>query len=699
MEEARNLVHHTLLVERESFRMMTDSSVEGLQDRYSEIIRLLTVLDSLVTDLSKTEGDVAILALHHAGQMFRNSAHIVVRLRKQMLVEGMTDKRQVVLLRFQNQMEQQVLGMVAAAEKLSSRFTEDYREQVYRLAATSQRNQKLILLIVGCSLILAWLVAHFFLERHVVERLLLVSHYLRSGDMDSEQIVVPVQGSDEVGDMARAVEQFLEDRRQLTKTKLSLQQARLTAEAANQAKSVFLANMSHELRTPLNAVLGFSGLLKNSSTITAEQRESLDIITRSGEHLLDLINNVLDISKIETGRVELEESVLDLPQLVQEMKSLMEVRAAEKDLAFSVEHPPDIPRNIIVDGVKLRQILINLIGNAVKYTKKGGVVLRVLVAEKKSAERLWFRFEVEDSGPGIREEDRERIFTPFVQLAERLPAEAGSGLGLTICKQYVTLMGGRIGVEGEYGKGALFFFEIPAVVLPAETAPAPPQRGRVIAAEGQPRYRLLIAEDQPENRLLLRKLLEPLGFDLREAVNGEEALAVFEKWHPDLIFMDIRMPVMDGLEAMRRIKAAAPDAPTRIIAVTAHALAEERREILAAGCDDFIGKPYQYADILDVLTKNLGVHFFYEEEPAAPAVVAQLDAAALADVPHELLKPLEQALVHLDITGVERTVKEIGSHKPPVAEALAAMAHDLQYGRILRLIRAAHGKTSSEEDT
>jgi signal transduction histidine kinase/ligand-binding sensor domain-containing protein/ActR/RegA family two-component response regulator len=476
------------------------------------------------------------------------------------------------------------------------------------------------------------------------------------------------------------------------------EKARQSAETANLAKSVFLANMSHELRTPLNAVIGFSQLMKNSPGVTPDQMENLTIITRSGEHLLVLINNVLDISKIESGRVEVKETPFDLHLLIQEIKSLMYVRTNEKGLAFMLEQSEDLPRHVVGDGGKLRQVLINLIGNAVKYTASGTVIFRAMAAEKEGAGRMLVRFEVEDTGPGIREEDRERIFLPFAQLADRPSAEAGTGLGLAICRQYVELMGGEIRVASAPGKGSVFQFRIPVVMLAPEANPVEPGRGRVLGvAQGQPRYRLLIAEDQPENRLLLRKLLDPLGFDLREAVNGLEAVLIFKEWHPHLIWMDIRMPVMDGLEATRQIKATDAGALTRIIALTAHALEEERREILGAGCDDVIRKPYEYIQIFDALTKHLGVGFVYEEE-TKPVSGGSVDTAALAGLPDELLNGLEQALVRIDIGAVSRAIEAIRARNPSLADALAVVAGDLQFNRILRLIRAAAASIDPEED-
>jgi signal transduction histidine kinase/DNA-binding NarL/FixJ family response regulator len=529
----------------------------------------------------------------------------------------------------------------------------------------------------------------------------------------SDKLVeISLRAGDEVGQLATAFNAMIRQLRQSFETleqrvvertediqlaKEQALEAQRAAEAANRTKSLFLANMSHELRTPLNAVLGFSQLMKNDAAATAQQKENLEIITRSGEHLLTLINNVLEISKIESGRVELEEGPVDLGQLLEEIKSLMHVSALEKGLYFTLEQASDLPRHVAVDGGKLRQVLLNLIGNAIKYTERGSVTLRAVACGKETAGQVRARFEVADTGPGIREGERERIFTSFVQLGDQPATSSGTGLGLAICKQYVELMGGEIGVAGRPGQGSLFYFEIPVKVLSPEAMPAPLRRGRVARlADGQPRRRLLIAEDQPDSRLLLRKLLEPLDFEVREAANGQEAVAVFEKWRPHLIWMDIRMPVMDGLEAARRIKAKNGGAQTKIVAVTAHALEEERREILAAGCDDFIRKPYHEVEIIDALTKHLGVRFVYEEGPSPVDGALPLNAADLADLPTALLRDLEQALVRLDIGAVNRALEGIRARQPSHAEALGAVARDLQFGRMLRIIRAAANGNASE---
>ncbi len=445
--------------------------------------------------------------------------------------------------------------------------------------------------------------------------------------------------------------------------------------------------MSHELRTPLNAVLGFSRLMKNDAGMSEEQRKNLDIINSSGEYLLSLINNVLDISKIESGRMLIEESVFDLYVLLHEIQSLMGVRAQEKSLVFSLRQSPDLPRHINSDGAKLRQIILNLVSNAIKFTSQGFVSIKAEAIKWNSPKLALLRFEIEDSGCGIPKEDLARVFLAFEQASINATKEAGTGLGLAICKQYVELLGGTIGAESHIGKGSTFYFEIEAKVgeAPLEFDKGT-HRGKIIALEtGQPTYRILIAEDQPENRLLLYKILQPLGFELKEAVNGQEAVDICKAWTPHLVWMDIRMPVMNGLEATRLIRAAEFGKNIKIIALTAHALEEERLEILNAGCDDFIRKPYRESEIFEAMRRYLGVKFVYGENSGLDAIneIVESYESSLMKLPIGMQKEFFEALELLDEVACLQAIDKIADINDELAKTLRSMIENLQYKQLL----------------
>ena len=496
-----------------------------------------------------------------------------------------------------------------------------------------------------------------------------------------------------------------------------LQQARREAEAASQAKGAFLANMSHELRTPLNAILGFTQLMDGDPNLTPGQQENLAIINHSGEHLLALINDVLEMSKIEAGRVTLQEKSFDLYHMLDSLEEMFHLRAIEKDLILSVRRVEDVPRYVRSDEAKLRQVLSNLLGNAVKFTHEGSVALRVGVTDSLPTARYGaatLHFEVEDTGPGIAAEELELIFDPFVQASTEQQSREGTGLGLSISRQYVRLMGGDLVVSSNLGHGSLFSFNVEVGLTDEAKAEAAWPRRQVLglapdqhAPDGGP-FRLLIVEDRETNRQLLLKLLvglgpAPLGFEVREAVNGREAVEVWERWEPHLIWMDMRMPVMDGHEATQRIKAMPKGQETVIIALTATAFEEDREEILAEGCDDFVRKPFRKDEIFDMLAKHLGVRFIYKEELAPSGTVeatgphippgAASPVEALSVLPPDWQTELRQATMRADLNKMLNLIEQIRDQSPDLADTLAHMALDFEYRDILTLINKAGGET------
>ena len=384
-----------------------------------------------------------------------------------------------------------------------------------------------------------------------------------------------------------------------------LRQSEERALAASRAKSAFLANMSHELRTPLNGVLGFAQLLSRRKNRDAEDQEGLATIMRSGEHLLGLINDVLSLSKIEAGRITIEETTFDVRTLVREVETVLRLRADEKRLRFVIEvDDASLPPAVRGDQVRLRRILIHLAGNAVKFTEKGSVTLRARWRDGRA------HFEVEDTGPGIAAGELARLFEPFVQSESGQRSKEGTGLGLALSRDLARLMDGDITVESTVGRGSRFVLD---VRLP-ETAALPAVEARRVTAlaPGQPEYRVLVVDDTDVNRTVLCRLLAQVGFQVREASNGVDALDVWRSWKPHLIWMDKRMAGIDGLEVTRRIRAEEKGTHTPIIALSASALDHERGEILAAGCDDFVAKPFREATIFEKLQQHLGVRYASE---------------------------------------------------------------------------------------
>jgi PAS domain S-box-containing protein len=465
--------------------------------------------------------------------------------------------------------------------------------------------------------------------------------------------------------------------------------ARKTAEAASEAKSLFLANMSHELRSSLNTVLGFAGLLERRAELSPDVKQDIAIMLRSGEHLRALINQLLDLGKIEAGKAEVEESNFDLDDLLDELQEMFQQRAANKGLALEFQHA-DMPRIIRTDAVKLRQVLINLLGNALNFTTQGSVILRTGHFIGQSGLRL--TFELTDTGVGIGPDEFDNLFRPFTQTRAGQRAGEGTGLGLAISRNFVRLMGGDIVIESQPGQGTTVRFDIPVQVVDAEAIPISPERTkrRAVGLEpGQQRYRVLIVDDTLEARRLLSRLLTPLGFEVQEAENGQEALAIWQTWRPHLICMDIRMPGMDGAEATRRIRDGADGKSTVIFALTAGA-GREPVATLTAWFDEIFIKPLSEEALFAAMERHLGARFVYETQvPAGPDQGLIIQSAALADLPDALRSALEQALICLDYEGVTKAIAQVPDAS--LARALGIMADGFQYGRMLHLLQLVEG--------
>jgi len=470
----------------------------------------------------------------------------------------------------------------------------------------------------------------------------------------------------------------------LLKTNKDLQEAKEMAEIANRAKSVFLANMSHELRTPLNAILGFTQIVQRDRDFPPGQRSNLDIISESGEHLLDLINDILEMSKIEAGRITLNVDDFDLYYTLERLKSTLGMHAESKGLNLEFTQKDDVPRYIRTDEGKLRQVLLNVLGNAIKFTEVGSVRLSVSYESVESS-RGTLKFSIEDTGVGIAPDEIDLVFEPFRQTESGQKSGKGTGLGLPISQQFVRLMSGEIHVESQFGKGSTFNFDI-AVEVVEPVKPVAKELAKIVVglAPNQPEYRILVVDDSRENRALLEQMLSKVGFEVRTVNDGQAAIDSFQSWQPDLIWMDIRMPGMDGIQVTQQIKDS-DSRETIIIAVTASIFEEDRVRVLEAGCDDFVRKPFTEQEIFNMMAKHLGLVYVYDEPETHSKPHKSLSADDLAILPKAWIEKLNQAANRGRVQPLQDLISQIETEYPWIAESLLLLIDEYQFKQIVDL--------------
>ncbi len=483
---------------------------------------------------------------------------------------------------------------------------------------------------------------------------------------------------------------------QLAQQQKALEVAKDAAEAANNAKSLFLANMSHELRTPLNAIMGFSQLMQQDTQIPQRQRDNIGIINRNGSHLLLMINDILEMSKIEAGKTVLASTGFDLYQFLNELQQGIQLKADAKNLQLLFQYDSNVPQYIQADEGKLRQILLNLLGNALKFTQVGQVGLSVVVSKPPevpaNSKNIGLRFTVTDTGPGLNAEEVDLLFRPFFQSSDH-QNDSGAGLGLAISRKLAYMMGGDITVDNTQGEGSIFHCEVWVQTLSEQevtSAPSLHHQTKVTGILGsQTAYRLLIVDDNADNRLFLSETLSLPGIDLREAQDGKQAIHQNANWLPHLILMDVRMPVMDGLEATRRIRQTQSQNHPHIIALTANAFEKDRQTALAAGCDDFIAKPCSPSQLFDRVGQLLKIEFTHESKQplyshSAPEInLSAAQTRIILEGIHAMSSDWQVQLMHevrtLRGEGIEELLVDVPSEYQVMKDTIADLVNGFRY--------------------